>query len=114
MSGTREVGRYNLHRLGWSAFEDLCIHIMRIVLGETCTRFPAGTDGGRDGWFSGAASGQLLLQDQFEGAFILQCKHSSRTRHTLTLGDLSEELKKVKELKPAAKLQIPMDVPVKP
>jgi energy-coupling factor transporter ATP-binding protein EcfA2 len=96
VSGTRNPGRYSLHRLGWSAFEDLSMQIMRVVLGETCSRFRPGADGGRDGWFQGVAAGGLTTQDGLAGSFLVQCKHTSETKSPLTIGDLKRELEKVR------------------
>lgn len=31
MPMSRDPGRCNLHRLGWAAFEDLCLQVMRVV-----------------------------------------------------------------------------------
>jgi hypothetical protein len=95
MTGTRAAGRYNLHRLGWSVFEDVCMQLLRVVLGETCTRFRPGPDGGRDGWFQGVAAGKLLSQDGLQGGFLVQCKHTSKTHNPLSLADLKDELTKV-------------------
>lgn len=94
----RTLGRYNLHRLGWSAFEDLCMQILRLVLGETCTRFVAGPDGGRDGWYQGQAAGLLASQNRFTGNFLVQCKHTSTPHHALKLSHLKKEIEKVKLL----------------
>lgn len=96
MTGNRTPGRYNLHRLGWSAFEDLCMQVMRVVLGETCTRFLPGPDGGRDGWFCGQAAGLLASQNRLVGNFVVQCKHTSLPHNALDESDLKKELEKVK------------------
>jgi hypothetical protein len=95
MSSSRTPGRYNLHRLGWAAFEDLCMQVMREVLGETCSRFRPGYDGGRDGWFRGQASGHLLSQNHLHGEFVIQCKHTSSLQNALTVADLAKEKAKV-------------------
>lgn len=98
MTASRSPGRYNLHRLGWTAFEDLCMQIMRVVLGETCTRFRPGPDGGRDGWFRGTASGHLANQADLSGAFVVQCKHTSLTHESLDASDLKNEIEKVRKI----------------
>ncbi len=95
---SRTPGRYNLHRLGWSAFEDLCMQIMRIVLGETCTRFRPGPDGGRDGWFNGKASAMLATQNQLTGSFVVQCKHTSLSHEALNRNHLKREFEKVAQI----------------
>ena len=98
MSDSRVPGRYRLDRLGWTAFEDLCLQILRVVLGETCTRFGPGSDAGRDGYYRGVASGKLASQDQLEGAFVIQCKHSSRPEAALQPSDLEPEATKLAKL----------------
>jgi hypothetical protein len=98
MTDGRQSGRYNLQRLGWHAFEDLCLQIMRGVLGETCTRFPAGRDAGRDGWFRGVPAGKLAVENGLRGDFVVQCKHSSMPHHALEHGLLRYEKEKVRAL----------------
>lgn len=98
LSGDRSPGRYNLHRLGWSAFEDLCMQVMRVVLGETCSRFRPGPDGGRDGWFTGQASAQLVTQNQLAGNFVVQCKHTSLSHEALSKSHLKSEIEKITKL----------------
>jgi len=95
---SRSPGRYNLHRLGWSAFEDMCMQVMRVVLGETCSRFRPGADGGRDGWFQGVAAEYLVNQADLSGAFVVQCKHTSLARASLDAVDLKKEIEKVRTL----------------
>lgn len=98
MTSNRMPGRYNLHRLGWSAFEDLCMQVMRVVLGETCTRFRPGPDGGRDGWFQGQAAGLLSAHNQLAGNFVVQCKHTSTQHSALDKTDLRKEMETVQKI----------------
>lgn len=95
MLSGRIAGRYNLSRLGWNAFEDLCMQVLRVALGETCTRFRTGPDGGRDGYYSGVACDKLLNQNRMNGDFFVQCKHSSDAAATLSLSTFSGELSKI-------------------
>jgi hypothetical protein len=95
---SRNPGRYNLHRLGWSAFEDFCMQIMRVVLGETCMRFRPGPDGGRDGWYQGTAAYSLLNEVNLSGAFVIQCKHTSNPQSSLDVTDLKTEIAKIRTL----------------
>ncbi len=95
---SRSPGRYNLHRLGWTAFEDVCMQIMRVVLGETCTRFRPGADGGRDGWFQGVAASNFVNQENLSGAFVIQCKHTSLAHAPLDVANLKKEIEKVRAL----------------
>ena len=98
MTSSRSPGRYNLHRLGWSAFEDLCMQVLRVVLGETCTRFRRGPDAGRDGWFKGHATDKLVKENGLTGEFIVQCKHTSQVHNPLSITNLKDELAKVTKL----------------
>ena len=95
---SRAPGRYNLHRLGWAAFEDLCMQVMRVVLGETCTRFRPGRDAGRDGWFQGIAAKTFLNGEGKPGAFVLQCKHTSLQTSSLAPKQFAADLAKVASL----------------
>jgi hypothetical protein len=74
------------------------MQVMKVVLGETCTRFPAGKDGGRDGWFRGEPTDKLKTQDKLEGTFVVQCKHTSSSHHTLSVAGLSDEVAKIRNL----------------
>ncbi len=74
------------------------MQIMRVVLGETCTRFRPGSDGGRDGWFQGVAAGYLAAQVNLTGAFVIQCKHTSHAHALLNVAHLKEEIGKVRSL----------------
>ncbi|GAA0428946.1 hypothetical protein GCM10008983_01590 [Lentibacillus halophilus] len=91
------MSKYNLHRLGWKNFENLCGHIMQNVLGSTYTPFSEGKDGGRDGFFEGSGN----LDDEnlsLSGKFVFQCKFTSKTDHLITQNDLKQEIPKVKRL----------------
>ena len=48
---------FDLHVLGWKAFEDLVGCIFRDILGQTVQIFAEGADGGRDAAFRGIWSG---------------------------------------------------------
>ena len=87
---------YDLHRLGWNSFQQLCLTIAREVLGQTVQSFLDSNDAGRDGAFAGswtAAHGQ-----QISGKFVIQCKFSSRPGHSLAKSDIADELPKVRKL----------------
>lgn len=90
--------------MGWSAFEDLGLQIMRVVLGETCTRFRPGRDGGRDGWYQGLAAGKLATENGLAGKFIIQCKHTSEPTRGVTKATFEGELRKVEKLARQAKV----------
>lgn len=87
---------YELHSLGWKAFQQLCVSIVSEVWGQIVQGFFDSHDGGRDGAFHGmwcAPGGKLL-----EGAFVVQCKFSSNPNKTLRFADLTEELEKAQRL----------------
>lgn len=87
---------YNLHRLGWNSFQQLCLAIAREVLGQTVQSFLDSNDAGRDGAFAGSwttAPGQHL-----SGKFVIQCKFSNKAGCLLTKSDITDEIPKVRKL----------------
>ncbi len=87
---------YDLHRLGWNSFQQLCLTIAREVLGQSVQSFLDSNDGGRDGAFSGTwtpAKGETL-----SGVFVIQCKFTSKPNVLLTKEDIADELPKVRRL----------------
>jgi hypothetical protein len=90
------INMYNLNRLGWSSFQQLCLTILREILGQTVQSFLESNDAGQDGVFCGTwiqKSGEI-----FCGRFIVQCKYSSKASYNLTQSDISEEIQKIKKL----------------
>jgi hypothetical protein len=87
---------FELHTLGWEAFQNLCGHIAREILGQSVTTFSPGNDAGQDGAFQG--TWQKSKEEVFLGRFVIQCKFTSRRDEHLGLGDLKEELVKVERL----------------
>lgn len=87
---------YDLHNLGWSSFQQLCLTIAREILGQTVESFLDSNDGGRDGAFAGIwmPSGEEALA----GRFVIQCKFTSRSGYVLQLSDLADEVAKTKRL----------------
>lgn len=87
---------YDLHRLGWNSFQQLCLTIAREVLGQTVQSFLDSNDAGRDGAFSGSwtpSPGQ-----HFSGNFVIQCKFSSKTGSLLTKSGIADEVPKIRKL----------------
>jgi len=83
---------FGLHRLGWKAFQDLCIAIAEERLQRPVQTFLPTSDAGRDGAFLGtwdSADG---------GESTIQCKFTSKPDNTLSLSTLSDELSKVARL----------------
>lgn len=90
------VASFELHKLGWKAFEDLVATIFREVLGQTFTAFTVGPDGGRDGAFYGTWNRQGNVQ--YSGSFAVQCKHTSNPSRSLTNHVIEEEIPKIARL----------------
>lgn len=87
---------YDLHRLGWNSFQQLCLTIAREVLGQTVQSFLDSNDAGRDGAFAGSwtpATGETL-----SGKFVIQCKYSSKANQLLTRSAMAGEIPKVRKL----------------
>jgi hypothetical protein len=87
---------YDLYNLGWSSFQQLCLTITREILGQTVESFLDSGDGGRDGAFAGKwkANGA----EDLSGAFVIQCKFTSKINYVLQVHDLTDELVKAKRL----------------
>ncbi len=88
---------FDLHLLGWKAFEDLVGCIFRDILGQTLQVFSDGVDGGRDAAFYGTWTSKNL-SESFSGSFCIQCKHTSRPSKSLPITTVNEELHKIKRL----------------
>ena len=87
---------YELHSLGWKAFQDLCATIAREVWGQTLQTFHDSRDGGRDGAFSGVWLPKK--GEAFAGPFTSQCKFTGKRDKQLALVNLKDELLKAKRL----------------
>jgi len=87
---------YDLHKLGWHSFQQLCLSITREILGQTVESFLDTHDGGQDGAFSGIWKTEGM--EDLTGRFVIQCKFTSKKDAKFTEGDLTEEFKKVDEL----------------
>ena len=87
---------FDLHKLGWKAFEDLVACIFREVMGQSFQSFTAGPDGGRDGAFYGTWETQC--GDTLSGSFTIQCKHSSKPESNLTDSRIQDELVTIEHL----------------
>ncbi|ABB05644.1 hypothetical protein [Burkholderia lata] len=87
---------YDLHRLGWNSFQQLCLTIAREVLGQTVQSFLDSNDAGRDGAFAG--SWTPSSKQHFSGNFVIQCKFSSKPGSLLTKSSIADEIPKVRKL----------------
>jgi hypothetical protein len=83
-----------LHTLGWKAFQDLCSQICEEILKTTVSIYREAQDGGQDAVF--------LIKSKTKGASstiaTVQCKFTSDPKRRLKLGDINEEIKKIKKL----------------
>jgi hypothetical protein len=87
---------YELHSLGWKAFQDLCVTIVADLWGQVVQSFCDSQDGGRDGAFRGfwePKDGEV-----FQGSFTVQCKFTAKADKNLRLSDLKDELAKADRL----------------
>jgi len=87
---------YELHRIGWNSFQQLCLTIAREILGQTVQSFLDANDAGRDGAFAGQwtpAPGQNIC-----GNFVIQSKFSGKADYLLSKSDIADELPKVTKL----------------
>src|SRR5579883_3113610 len=87
---------YDLHQLGWSGFQRLCLTITKEILGQTVESFLDSGDGGRDGAFSG--TWERKGKEDLRGVFVIQCKFTSKINYALKVSDLFDELEKARKL----------------
>ena len=87
---------FDLHTLGWEAFQNLCGHIGREILGQTVTVFSPSNDAGQDGAFQGIW--QKAKEEVYSGRFVMQCKFTSQRDEHMRLAHLKEEMLKAERL----------------
>lgn len=87
---------YELHSLGWKAFQNLCSTIVSEIWGQTIQTFFDSQDGGRDGAFNGEWENNK--SEVYSGTFTAQCKFTAKSNALIRLADLTDELKKAKRL----------------
>lgn len=83
---------FALHRLGWKAFQDLCIALVEERLNRPIQTFLPVKDAGRDGAFLGTWDNPGSAES------TIQCKFTSKDSNNLTMSMLSDELPKAKRL----------------
>ncbi|MBV2228469.1 MAG: hypothetical protein KUL85_16555 [Sphingobacterium mizutaii] len=88
--------KYDLHLLGWHAFQQLCLTICREIMGQTVSSYLDSNDAGKDGAFTGVWKQQE--QEDLQGNFVIQCKFTSKGDKNLSIKDLSDEINKAKRL----------------
>jgi hypothetical protein len=79
---------YDLHKLGWRDFQQLCLTIAREILGQTVESFLDSNDGGRDGAFAG--TWKTAGNEELSGHFVIG--------HGLKAAELQDEAAKAKRL----------------
>ena len=87
---------FDLHKLGWKAFQDLVGCIFTEVMGQSFQQYADVHDGGRDGVYHG----QWTPQDgeALSGSFTIQCKHTSNIDKTIPDTAINKELPKIERL----------------
>lgn len=91
-----ELVDYELHTLGWKAFQNLCQTIISESMGQTVEGFFDSNDGGRDGAFRGTWCPQK--GEEFSGNFTIQCKFTSDSNHLLKASEVADEISKAVRL----------------
>jgi hypothetical protein len=86
---------FELHTLGWKAFQSLGSTIASEVLGQTLQVFSPTKDAGRDNAFRGKWTRQG--NENWCGAFTLQCKHFNDASARLTFAAIKNEVGKAKK-----------------
>jgi hypothetical protein len=89
--------KFDLHKLGWKAFEDLVGTVLRNTMGQTVQAFSDGADGGRDAAFFGAWVAKAGCRP-LSGSFAVQCKHVSQADRQVPKSVIDAELPKVERL----------------
>ena len=88
---------FDLHKLGWKAFEDLVGCVLKATMGQTYQSFSDGIDGGRDGAFYGSWKPQTG-GEPYSGSFAVQCKHTGKVAASLPKSVADAELPKIRTL----------------
>ncbi|WPJ94396.1 hypothetical protein SH580_13230 [Coraliomargarita algicola] len=87
---------FELHTLGWEAFQNLCGCVLRENLGQTYTVFSSTNDAGQDGAFQG--TWEQKGKESYAGRFVVQCKFTCKRDSSLSLSNLEDELEKAERL----------------
>ncbi len=96
---------YDLEKLGWRAFQDLCAVVLQQVLGLVFHTFADSNDAGRDGAFHGrwavpsdVPMAPLARLTEPRVATVVQCKFSASGSATLTPSLVKDEIAKAAKL----------------
>ena len=93
--------KYPLHYMNEDDFEQLTISICSKILGEGVKPFAKGSDGGRDGRFTGKANCFPSEQQSWDGKFVIEAKHTSKENASCSDYEFKKRLKN--EVAPAIK-----------
>ena len=85
---------YELHSLGWKAFQQLCISIISNIWCHHIQSFADSNDGGQDGAFFGTLNNNFSVP----GTYTVQCKFTAHPDKGRTLSEYSDELSKISRL----------------
>jgi hypothetical protein len=90
---------YELHTLGWKAFQQLCSTVLSSILGQTVQSYSEVNDGGRDLAFYGSwINFERNNNESFNGSFTVQCKHTIKQDAGFSFSHVKDELRKVEAL----------------
>jgi hypothetical protein len=91
---------YQFHTIGWKAFQDLVLTVLREVWGQTVQAFCETKDQGRDGAFYGtwAPPNNLKKAQTLTGTFAVQCKFTSDVSKKISAQQFVKEAEKAKVL----------------
>lgn len=87
---------FELHTLGWEAFQNLCGCVLREILGQTFRNFSSTNDAGQDGAFYG--TWERKQKEAYTGRFVVQCKFTCQRDSHISLSALEDELEKARKL----------------
>jgi hypothetical protein len=92
---------FELHTLGWRAFQDLCAAVVRTVWGQSAHSFADSNDAGRDGAFYGIwhdPSSAAGLREVSPAGRSSCSANTKKAGGTLSESELEEEFHKVPPL----------------
>lgn len=82
---------FDLHTLGWKAFQDLCAQICEESLQRTVSIYREAQDGGQDAVF-------ILPSSEGKTEGTVQCKFTSKAEQRLKASDITTELTNIESL----------------
>jgi len=93
---------YFLYEKTWQDFENIVIDICEEILGIGVISFSMGTDEGRDGRYNGKSNKYPSENENWNGRWIIQSKHTEKIQAKLSDSDfkhtINKEIKRLKKL----------------